>query len=388
MNGHIIFHYPRPLIEGGTAGGKVRPYFMLRAFKQLGYQVEAVTGHSNERQAAIKHIKQEISRGRKFDFVYAESINAPMLLSERFRFRDRALLSPEFFKWLFHNDPRLDFNFFKWLKSQAVPLGLFCRDVHWRFEHYRAHTPWYRRVVNTPLYRYDWMRYSRLVDHLFLPDLSMAKALPGQWPDEGTSALPPGCNPADLSARTVDQPPTGKLKLFYVGGILPPSYDLKPGLDVVKALNNVSLTLCCREHEWKNVQSYYAPIDDTKIHIVHAQGKELEPHYLAADLFLLFWRPFAYWNHTMPIKVLETLGYGLPIVITQGSVAAQFVAQQGTGWVVSTSDELQALFNHLQANPQLVAEKRQHIQTVRERHTWLARAQTAANILSRIEVKA
>jgi glycosyltransferase involved in cell wall biosynthesis len=241
--------------------------------------------------------------------------------------------------------------------------------------------------LNIPLYHYDWLRYSRLVDHLFLPALAMARALPGQWTDDKMSALPPGCNSFDLSEQKVDKAPVDRLRLFYVGGVLPPHYDLKAGLDAVGVLDNVSLALCCRRHEWEKAQAHYAPLDSSKIHIVHAFGKELIKYYTAADLLFLIWNPTPYLDFAMPVKIFEALGYGIPIVTNAGTEAARFVDREKIGWVASTTDELYNLIRHLQANPQVIAEKRKHIETVRERHTWLARAQTAARILGQTEIK-
>jgi glycosyltransferase involved in cell wall biosynthesis len=204
------------------------------------------------------------------------------------------------------------------------------------------------------------------------------------------SPLFPGCDVRNLSdaERRDDHAPSDRLELFYVGGVTPPLYDLKPMFDVVQAMDTVCLTLCCRESEWEKAKSYYAPLDGAKVQIVHAFGDGLRPYYARADLFGLIWKPHPYLDFAMPLKLFEALGYGVPIVASAGTEAARFVSQEGIGWVASTAGELRQLLSHLQAHPLIVAETRKHVKAVRRRHTWLARAQTVVDILASPTVEA
>lgn len=177
--------------------------------------------------------------------------------------------------------------------------------------------------------------------------------------------------------------PVDDLYLFYVGGVTPPLYDLRPLFDAVRGMEGISLTLCCRDAEWEQVKSYYAPIDESKVCIVHANGEGLKTYYWHADLFALIWRVNPYLSFAMPVKIFEALGYGVPILTTDGTEASRFVAKEGIGWVVSTMDELRELLSYLKTNPQAIAEKRRRVETVREHHTWQVRAQMVANILTR-----
>jgi len=341
---------------------------MLRAFRQLGYHVEVVAGSPEERRAAIKCVKEYVREGVKFDFVYSESSTRPTLLTAR-RF--------------YLNRPFLDFGFLRWLKKQSIPIGLFYRDIHWKFDQYRLYVPWFRRVIFTPFYWYDWLRYRQLVDHLFLPDLAMWEVLPIYWPRDRVSALPPGCETLELDFSFADREETAlPLNLFYVGGVRPPLYDLRPMFDVVNSLSDITLTLCCRESEWEEVKPYYTPVNAEKIHIVHASGDNLATYYIAADLFGLIWEPYSYLSRTISLKVFETLGYGVPIVTTRGTIAAQFVEREGVGWVAENGSEMRMMLERLKADPGLIAQVRDNIETARERHTWQVRAQTVAGILT------
>jgi len=362
MSPSMIFHYPRP-IKAEISGSQVHISQMLKAFRQLGYQIEMVTGYARERAATFKRLQREATMGRRFDFLYAWSPTMPTLLSRRNFYR-----------------PFLDLRLFAWCRAQAIPVGLFYGDVHWRFPHYKSAAPWLWRTVAIPFYWYDWLSYRWLVDRLFLPSLQMLNALPTGWRRRRVSALAPGCNIVPLPPRS-PKAPDELLELFYVGGVTPPLYDLKPMFDVLKDLDHVHLTVCCRQEEWEKNASYYSPLHGDHIRIVHAHGEELRRYYAAADLFGLFWQPNPYLNVTMPVKVFESIGYGVPIATTRGTEVARFVEREQVGWVVASADEFCELLVRLQADGRILADMRRRVAVVRERNTWEARAQMIADIL-------
>lgn len=371
MTSSMIFHCPFPVVEAGKSGSQVRPYQMLKAFTQIGYEVVAVTGYERERALTIEQIKREVQQGRRFDFVYSESATVPTLLTERLRH---------------HKHPSLDFSFWHWLRGQGVPVGLFYRDIFWRTDYRKIGQTWRDRLIKTPLYWYDWFCYRWLVDTLFLPSLEMAAALPTRWPAEKMQALPPGCEIVDLA-----QPPATadsrreRLHLFYVGSVELPFYDLKPVMEMICDLPHISLTLCCRLQEWERWQTHYLPLPCDRIRVVHAAGEQLRPYYAAADAFLLVWQPNPYLDFAMPVKVFEALGYGVPMIINEGLRASRFVAEANTGWVASSQAELRTLILHLASNAQEIQRKREHLHLVREHHTWAKRAETVATVLNNLK---
>ena len=360
----MIFHHPLPLPVESTSGSRVRPLRLLAAFQELGYTVTVVAGNGAERYAAIQTIAAEVAKGATFAFVYAEPPNAPLL-------------------WLNRQQPQRfqEYRFWRWCRAQGIPVGLFYRDVHWRFEQFTVVTSWRKRAVLQPLYWVDWLSYYGCVDHLFLPSLAMAAHLPTRWPSTRLSALPPGCT---IEPTTVGKPAVADepLRLFYVGGIQPPLYDLRPMFAAVDALTGVQLTVCCRPEEWAAARAAYAPFDETKIQIVHAHGAALAQYYTDADLFGLFWQPSVYLDFAMPVKMFEALGYGMPLVTTAGTETARFVAREGIGWVVASQEALCALLVRLRDHRSLVAEQQRQVAAVRQRHTWQVRAQAVAEQLT------
>jgi glycosyltransferase involved in cell wall biosynthesis len=369
----MIFHHPGPVSMDARSGSQVRPWRLLQAFKSLGHEVEPIIGYGAERQQAMRRVLEDQSRGRRYDFVYSEARSIPTLLTEPHRL-------PRF--------PLLDFRFLRTLRNAGVPVGLFYRDVFWRFDMYRTMLPWLGRVTTVPLYWYDWYWYRRVVDHLFLPSMGMAPHLPTDWFADRCSALPPGAllptTECDRNDVTADPSP---LRLLYVGGVKPPSYDLRPLLAVLKQTPDIFLTLCCRLPEWGECQSLYAPLLTDRVEIVHLSGDALADQYARSDVFGLLWEPGEYLDFAVPVKLFESVGYGLPILTLKGTEAARIVETEGLGWVVDdvgqARDQLLAL---CQDRGQLAAVG-QHVLAARARHTWEQRARRVAETLLRLDAR-
>jgi hypothetical protein len=259
-------------------------------------------------------------------------------------------------------------------------VGLFYRDLHWRFKRYQQAFPWHERFVAVLFHWYDWLQYRRLIDWLFLPSLRMGDALPTPWHSQRVSALPPGGRITDpLEAPVAPSPP---LRLFYVGGVTPPLYDLRPLFRIVARTEGTELILCCRREEWARQRAHYPDLEESNVQIVHASGSALEKLYRTADLFALVWQPYDYLDFAMPVKLFEALGYALPILTLEGTEAARFVAQEDIGWVVRDLEESHRLLKHLVDHPAALVEKRQRCLTVRSRHRWVDRAQTVVDVLT------
>lgn len=376
----MIFHIPRDIVRGGRSGSEVRPALMIDAFRNLGYEVDLVSGSRATRADALRQAADRIESGTDYDFAYSETTNSPLLLDQYGRFADSPGRPVRYLLWLMANERTPDLTFLQLAKDHGIRIGLFCRDLHWRMpKEWRRESglKWQLKIL---LFRYDYWRYGRLIDHLFLPDLAMGSLLPIAWSAKRTSALPPGCEIAETSTvDTADRDNT--LRLFYVGGIIPPHYDLTPALESISGLQGVSFDLVCREEEWADVRQRYSALADARINIVHTHGDGLRPHYSAADLFYLVWRPLPYWSYTIPIKVLEAIGHGLPIVTTAGTVAAEFVEREGVGWVVSDADEARHLVKYLVQHRSEIDRKREHVLKIRHRHTWQARTQQVIDTL-------
>ena len=147
-------------------------------------------------------------------------------------------------------------------------------------------------------------------------------------------------------------------------------------------MEGVALTICCPRKEWETWQSFYAVPASNRIHIVHASGGELESYYQQADILGLVRGAEPYLDFAMPLKLFEALSYGLPIITSAETEAARLIVQEKFGWVVANAEEFRNLLRYLREHPQDIAEKRRAALAARERHTWLIRAQTVAEILT------
>lgn len=335
---------------------------MAEAFRELGYEVTEVTGNAATRRQAIAKVRAELGRGRTFDFAYSETHTMPTALTEPHHLP----LSP-----------RLDSGLFATLNRTKIPIGLFYRDIHWRFGPSLSYDSPIKRVVTTAFHRLDWRVYVARVDHLFLPSLSMASALLTRWPPERMSALPPGGDPVE--AEHAAKPSGSGLRLLYVGGVRPPLYDLEPLFAALTSSPTSTLTLCCREEEWKSVRSQYAV--PANVDVVHRAGHGLRELYSNADAVAILWRVHPYLEFAMPVKLMEAIAFGLPVITLPGTELARFVERESLGWVPDSTESAARLLNHLNQHPAELASAKGRVVDAQPRHTWLARARQVTDTL-------
>ncbi len=377
----MIFHLPLDLEHSkkisGVSGSYLRPLKMHKAFEDLGYIVDTVWGRASERKKQIDKIKQNVRRGIKYDFIYSESSTMPTLLTEP----SHLPISPH-----------IDFGFFQWANKMGIPIGLFYRDIHWRFEHYKRQTSWYKRFIAIPFYYLDLKLYHIFIDCLFLPDTSMLDILPVSWSKGNVYALPPG---GDLATTEIKKQEIYRkdnpLQLIYVGGIMPPVYDLSIVLKGLKRFRpeQCQLTICCREKEWnKNKTQYNLPPKNQIVHIVHKDGEALRKLYINSDIALLLFKPFPYWDFALPLKLFEAISYGVPVLASYGTAIGNFVDREGIGWVINSKlESFERWLNFVLEHPEEIEKKRQVVKERALYHTWQERARTVAKILSRLNHK-
>lgn len=366
MKKRIIYHHPDVIVENGNSGSQVRPAKMLAAFKNLGFTVDEVTGNTSQRAAAIKDIKQRVREGVEYAFLYSENRSIPTPLTETHRLPLR---------------PFLDHLFFKFCKRNSIPVGLFYRDIYWRFSMYKDKLSPIVRSITIPLYWYDWLAYNHHVDHLFLPSLKMREYLPTPWPFERLSALPPGTAPPIGAINVLRKSSTKPLSLLYVGGVLPPNYDISPLFKLIKNIINIRLTLICRSNEWEAAKRYYGELPEDRVVIRHVSGEALQQEYNSADLFTIIREPYIYLDFAAPVKVFEAAAHCLPIITLGGTEASDIVKREGLGWVDDSLEDIVKRINQLDQDRSLLIGKSTELEETRHNQTWESRAQAAAEKL-------
>ena len=376
--GLMIFHAPFPLQPDRVAASMLRPLAMRRAFADLGYRVMNVTGYAAQRRRAMTRVRAALAAGARIEFVYSENATIPNALTE-----PRHLPV----------HPLLDVAFFRHCRRSGVPVGVFYRDVYWRF-------PRFREGINPVLeaglqatYRSELMAFERVGLHLFLPSQAMARHVPHVDPVR-MSALPPGAPDVAATRRDSDGWDDGgdedgkELELLFVG-VLQDNYRLDACLRAVIATPGTRVTLCVRQETWETSRDHYAPLLPAgRAQVVHRSGAELEPLYRRADLGVLFTEPNPYWDFAVPYKLYEYLAHELPVIAVHGTQTGRLVEEMGIGWVLSyDAGALGDLLRHLREAPEEIEAVRRRMREVLPDQTWQARARTVVQVLGATERK-
>jgi len=95
---------------------------MRQAFTDIGYRVMEVSGYAAERRQAMRRVRAAIAACDVPAFVYGENATIPNALTEPRH------LPPH---------PLLDLSFFRDCQRAGAPVGIFYRDIYWRFRQFR-----------------------------------------------------------------------------------------------------------------------------------------------------------------------------------------------------------------------------------------------------------
>ncbi len=351
-------------------GSAVRPNRMRAAFESIGYQVDDVSGYGDERKAKIAKIKENIKNGVVYDFVYSESENSPTLLTEEDHIP---------------RHPALDFSFFAYCQKHGIPVGLFYRDMHWRFPLYKKAVSAAKRAILIPLFHYDLYQYRRCLSRIYLPCVQLHEFIPKGL---AYDALPPGgvAQKELLERRRLHTGEAGTLRVFYVGNVAGDIYNLETFCRAVKETPGVYLTICTQEDTWKSAFEQYRNVMCDRIRVIHKKSHELTPYYEEADVFSCCLGANSYISRAMPIKVFEAIGYGIPLMITESIAAAAVVREEDCGWCIPDQvEQIKQTLSFLRDNPEEIAAKTANAIAAVPRHTWKARAQKVADDLTNIK---
>lgn len=370
-----IFHIPNKLDEKSLSGSQVRPRMMLQAFRNIGYDVDVVMGYGKERKESIDKIKNNIKSGIKYDFLYSENSTMPTLLTEKNHL-------PLY--------PNLDFGFFNYCKSNGIRIGLFYRDIYWRFSKFTKEISPIKYVVSQLAYRYDLNKYEKLLNIMYVPNKKMGQYIKRDKLSNIIDELPPGCHKNEDFIQLKRKFYENRLKnfdnslnIFYVGGISD-SYDFEEFLKAQNEFENINLIICCREKEWKKEKYRLSKYLNDRIKVVHESGEDLEKYYKKADLTLAYFKPFFYRDMAVPIKFFEYLAHVTPILSSEKTLVGKKVKENDIGYSIPYESEFaQKKLEEILNNYENLYEK--HLKCIEkiEENTWEARAKKVANDLSR-----
>ena len=367
---HCLLYLPYELPEHGLGPIHIRPKKMVKAFQELGYDVLLISGSCSERKRMIQNVKQRIASGLRYEFLYTESSIKPTLLAEE--------------KHLFPTHPLMDFHFFRYIKRHGIKIGIFYRDIVWKFDYFWADYPWWRKQLFLACYRYDIRQYEKLIDRFYLPSLKMADMIGSRKLKKLSSLLIPGAEnlpvqPKDCIHRDFAQKP---LHIFYAGSIHQ-HYCLTELLKAVTRTEHCVMTLCCREGSWLEEKAKLEPYMDDSIRVIHKHNDELEPYYQEADIGALLYENNDCMRFAMPFKSFEYLAHELPAIATEHTAIGDFIQANGNGWVIPYSAEAACeLLREIIRRPELLNEMRQRCVQVKREHLWSCRAKMIEQDLS------
>ena len=358
MSKYIIFHLPYKIDPNKPSASQIRPVRLINAFKNRGFEVDIVMGNSSDRKRQIKDIKRNIKSGRKYEFLYSESSTMPTLLTDS------------------HHlplEPLLDFSFFKFCKEQSIPIGLFYRDMHWKFPFYNKDASTFKKLIARVFYKYDLVKYRSLVDVLFLPSVEMAEYLP-ELKNLKIKELPPGLIIPEKYENLKMQKSTN---ILYVGGLSSDIYDISLFAKVIERHKNIKLTICCRQYDLNaltdDVKNQLTKVDN--IRIVHESGDGLLKLYQETDICSLFLKPIEYWKFAMPAKLFEYISFLKPIISIKNTKAGKYVQENHLGWEVNhTEEDLDNLLTLISRNKNILPQEfHSSLMNSRQSNTWESR---------------
>ncbi len=358
----MIFHTHYPLNPNAKSASGIRPVKMRNAFEAIGYDVIEVTGYHPQRRKIIGELRQQIEKGWRPDFLYSESATYPVGLGEKFT-SDTSL--------------NRDMNFLAFCRSHGIPTSLYYRDIYWKFWGWKEVLKSPLKILSSWRYRADLAAYRKALSVLYLQSRELARPLPKVM-RERVKTLPPG------SSITPSTLPLDGVAIIYVGG-LGLHYGMLEAVRTAGAVDGCHMTLCCREEEWAAESYQYQPVLTDSVEIIHASGSELDQYYDRANVASLFVEPTEYRKMVLPVKLFEYLAHGKPVIASEGTLVAKYVAKHKVGWTIPyTQDALTGLIEQLAANPQVILDASDRARTLAEKNTWEQRAQQVVDDMQHV----
>ncbi len=316
---------------------KIRTHSLLQAFKQLA-NVTFITGTRRSRRAALIEHMQNFPRNY-YDLAYLEAATSTSNLT--------------------------DFRMLYTLQAHKIPLGIFIRDAYQLFNL----SP--RKSIKEKILYQGWFVsqyvYKKTASVQFYPSWSLAKSF--DFPNQ--AILPPAARLGYLPLSPSESPNlvlyAGNFSSENGGDLIFESMARLVGL--IPGVRLLALSRSEIPPKWKNAP-WILRIDGTL--------DDLIP-YLDRIAFGVVPRPLNPYNHlSMPVKLMDYLSLGLPVVVTNCHEMANFVSQQNLGLVapdqeIPFTNVMKQLFTQSQLRKQCAQSVSQAVLT---EHNWLQRADT------------
>ena len=368
----ILLYYPFKMAKEANSGSKLRPKEMYKAFQQWGkshhVEVLLLSGDSKEREQTFDEWKAE---GKLDDllFCYMENQTIPFWLTDAGHIPKK---------------PFVDQKVMKFLKSRDIPVGVFYRDVYWKFEELYP-LKGIKKTIMKSIYRLEEKFYEKYCEVIFLPSDAM-----GAYVDihKQKVALPPGGKERDLTNKNGSVSEVAKG--LYVGGINNEDYGLFLLLDALEKANKdhpvCDLTVVCRQDEYDQLdEAKKSRLQKMNISVKHLSGEPLNQLYQEVDFAFIPRYKSTYNDFSVPVKLVEYLSNELPIVATNCEAQKEIIESDGYGIICQDqAEDMAKAIVEMAAN---VSKYRDHIQaTFIKKHSWVSRAEQVSEALCKEEL--
>jgi glycosyltransferase involved in cell wall biosynthesis len=316
--------------------------------------------------ARISHLRDELDRRVDLDVIAAErGPRRGQLLRYAFSGRLRGLggIYVENSSTL---PSETDLAFLALARLLRIPVLTYVRDAQYLFEEYYPATSLKRRVARALFLPAIWL-LRRASTRVGYPSHGLAAAV--RDPEREPLLLPPGSPPPAGVPRQA-----GARTLLFVGGMRYAVHglDLLVGaVERVRAEGHDLRVVCVSRPgeeppeprpEWLRVQRGAAP----EIHALLPEVlATIQPRHRSP-----------YNDLAVPIKVMEYLSYGRPLVVTDCTEQARIVREADAGIVVD--DDVESVADGLRrlatASPEEIDRWSANATTAAERASWAARA--------------
>lgn len=348
--------------DKALSGSSVRPQNMYRAFLQCGYDVKLLKGQQNkrkQRRANVREVLEWLDANRP-DICYVEPPTGPFFNS-------------------------IDHRLLKKVHKMGIPIGLFYRDAYWRYnliDYGKGLLPALKAWVIKAMQKRDYRLFKEYCDIVYITSQLAAE----EWDFKKINLLPPGCNLPE-NIETADRKPG--VCAIYVGGVNK-RYGTFAMLDAFKLINSegtkVPLKLICRQAEWDSCGDYRALAQTDWLDVMHIEGEALAQQYLTCDLALCPLEKDFYNDMAMPIKLLEYMSYGKPVVVTECVEMRNFVNKYQTGIVTAyNAEDIAGGVLRMAQDDALRQRLTQNCLAAREQNTWAKRAEQVVSDLTSLK---
>lgn len=364
----VLFYHPfQPGSRISSQSGSVlRPRQMFEGFKNQGFETTLINGSILERQRKTKEYLQ--AQENEEIVAYIESANIPMCLSN-------AKHWPVSF-----GDLKNIYSI-----SKRMKCGVFYRDAYWRDATFCKEVGLLKGIVLKFLFFTEYIMLTRLCDAIFVPSMAFSERLPKVGGKARFCPLPPACKEVGGNLFTANK------SVLYSGNISTEgAYDIRPFIKMFENLpDEITLTINttqeAKEKIWPIYKDTLSPKAIQHIRFTHipygSSYEQRAERYCCCCCCLRIMDDKSQTKSSMPIKLFDYIGMGLPIIANKNTSYGDFVEENNIGWTISDEEDFKRVMAEVTTQPDSCMAKHEAVMRAQKENTWEARCQEVAREL-------